>query len=573
MNFLPAAPSKAYRHLPGNFDPENSEHTAHTIRLLRENQPSDFESASIWFETFTELSDATNEIQTRLDLMFSMDTQDRQILERLQKFESQILSQLMESRAELMDVYLSSPWRGAMHADDLGKVKKEILARRKFTTTGLGALQIEENQLVREFKTFTSATTCSYFGRQTPIGIVIGKLNDPRPEIRREAFMSHWRRIRESKEWLEDLFTRLLKNRLQQAKTAGASSYVELCFTELGRFDYSAEDCRVLRSSIEKAITPIVSNLQSRQLLSLGTQTLKPWDAAVWPRLTPGEFPGQGDVSSILDAGGRIASRIHKGFGSFYNTLLQRGCIDVHPRNMKAPGAFCVALPESKTPFIFGNFAGHFRDAFTLLHEFGHALHGSASLQIRNTLVRHPGLEFCEVASMGMEFLAQPFLNEFWPRAGDASKAWALHCFNALQFWPFMAMLDEWQHVVYQQELVNPSDRNQLWKELSARYRPDLDWSEVEDFEELGWISRPHPITSPFYYIDYGIAQLGAVELWAESRRDYKRAVENYINGLSLGAQRSLPELFQASGLRFDFSAHWVAYLGAILAKEIEAQT
>jgi oligoendopeptidase F len=174
---------------------------------------------------------------------------------------------------------------------------------------------------------------------------------------------------------------------------------------------------------------------------------------------------------------------------------------------------------------------------------------------------------------MGMEFLAQPFLNEFWPRAGDASKAWALHCFNALQFWPFMAMLDEWQHVVYQQELVNPSDRNQLWKELSARYRPDLDWSEVEDFEELGWISRPHPITSPFYYIDYGIAQLGAVELWAESRRDYKRAVENYINGLSLGAQRSLPELFQASGLRFDFSAHWVAYLGAILAKEIEAQT
>jgi oligoendopeptidase F len=573
LNSLPAKTNGSYRHLPENFSPENRQHIGSIIKSLRDNPPHDFESASEWFETFIELSDATNEIQTRLDLLFSMDTQSQETLSRLQNFESDVLSLLMESRAELMDIYLSSPWRGAMHADDGGKVKKEILARRRLTTSGLGALQIEENQLVREFKTFSSTTTCTYFGRPTPIGIVIGKLNDPRPEIRREAFMSHWRRIRESKEWLEDLFTRLLKNRLQQAKVAGASSYVELCFTELGRFDYTAEDCSVLRTSIQQAITPIVSNLQSRQLLSLGTPTLRPWDAAVWPKLTPAEFPGQGDITSIINAGGRIASRIHKGFGVFYQTLLQRGCIDVHPRNMKAPGAFCVALPETKTPFIFGNFAGHFRDAFTLLHEFGHALHGSASLQIRNTLVRHPGLEFCEVASMGLEFLAQPFLSEFWPRAGDANKAWALHCFNALQFWPFMAMLDEWQHVVYQQELVNPADRSELWRELSARYRPGLDWSGVEDFEELGWISRPHPITSPFYYIDYGIAQLGAVELWAESRRDYKQAVENYINGLSLGAQRSLPQLFQASGLHFNFSQAWVAQLGEILSNEIESLT
>lgn len=572
LNSLLTKTGNTYINLPVSFDPEDKQSVSEIIRRLKENPPRDFESAAIWFATFVELSDATNELQTKLDLMFSLDTQDVRTLDRLQQFESRILSQLMESRAELMDIYLNSPWRGSMHADDLGKVKKEIVARRKYAVRGLGALQIEENQLVREFKTFSSTAMCTYFGRPTPIGIVIGKLNDPRPEIRREAFSSHWRKIRESKEWLEDLFTRLLKNRIEQAKTAGASSYVEFCFTELGRFDYTPGDCSVLRLSIEKAITPIVSNLQSRQLLSLGTPTLRPWDAAVWPRLTPAEFPGQGDVSAILDAGGRIVSRIHSGFGQYYETLLSRGCIDVHPRNLKAPGAFCVALPESKSPFIFGNFAGHFRDAFTLLHEFGHALHGSASLQIKNTLLRHPGLEFCEVASMGLEFLAQPFLNEFWPRSGDAGKAWALHCFNALQFWPFMAMLDEWQHVVYREELINPCDRSQLWRELSARYRPGIDWSECEDFEELGWISRPHPFTSPFYYIDYGIAQLGAVELWAESRRDYTRAVENYIGGLSLGAQRSLPELFRATGLRFDFSQPWVSYLGAVLADEIESQ-
>lgn len=570
MSLLPRK-SIHYSFLPQDFNPEDPRQVAEVVRYLRTEPPIHFESAARWYGTFLELSDATNEIQTRLELMFSLESQNRDHVDRLQKFEEDILSMLIESRAALMDIYLSSPWRSAMHADDNGKIRIEILARRKFASNEISPLQLEENNLVREFKTFTSNATCLYFGKQTSIGIVIGKLNDPRPEIRREAFISHWRRIHEAKEWLEDLFTRLLKNRIQQAKVVGASSYIELCFSDLGRFDYTAKDCETLRRSIEKTITPIVTNLQSRQLLSLGTETLRPWDFNIWPRLSPSELPCQGNVDDILTAGQRIVSHIHPGFGSFYKNLRERGCLDVHPRSHKAPGAFCVVLPETGTPFVFGNFAGHFRDAFTLLHEFGHALHGSATLQIKNTLLRHPGLEFCEVASMGLEFLAQPYLNEFWPRTGDAQKAWGLHCFNALQFWPFMAMLDEWQHVVYGEELLDPKDRGALWKELSARYRPDVDWSGIEEFEELGWLSRPHPMTSPFYYIDYGIAQLGAVELWKTSKTNPSKAVTDYIQGLSLGAQRNLPELFKATGLRFDFSEQWVGPIGKILADEIEA--
>lgn len=570
MSLLPGK-STHFNFLPQDFNPEDPRQVSEVVGYLKNEPPVHFESASRWYGTFLELSDATNEIQTRLELMFSLESQNRDHVERLQKFEEDILSMLIESRAQLMDIYLSSPWRSAMHADDNGKIRSEIIARRKFASNEISPLQLEENNLVREFKTFTSNATCLYFGKQTSIGIVIGKLNDPRPEIRREAFISHWRRIHEAKEWLEDLFTRLLKNRIQQAKVVGAKSYIELCFSDLGRFDYTAKDCETLRRSIEKTITPIVTNLQSRQLLSLGTESLRPWDFNIWPRLSPSELPCQGNVDDILAAGERIAGHIHPGFGTFYKSLRERGCIDVHPRSHKAPGAFCVVLPETGTPFVFGNFAGHFRDAFTLLHEFGHALHGSATLQIKNTLLRHPGLEYCEVASMGLEFLAQPYLNELWPRTGDAQKAWGLHCFNALQFWPFMAMLDEWQHVVYGEELLDPKDRGALWKELSARYRPDVDWSGVEEFEELGWLSRPHPMTSPFYYIDYGIAQLGAVELWKTSKTNPTKAVTDYIQGLSLGAQRNLPDLFKATGLRFDFSEQWVGHIGKILADEIEA--
>jgi len=570
LNFLPLR-TMNYKFLSSDFDAENETHVTRVIQDLKKFPPSDFESASRWFGTFVELSDATNEVQTRLELLFSLESNNQESIERLQNFEQKILSLLIASRADLMDIYLSSPWRGSMHADDREKIKGEILLRRRHANAELVPLQIEENQLVREFKTFSANATCLFFGRQTPLGVVIGKMNDPRPEIRREAFLSHWRRISESREWLENLFTNLLKNRLMQAKAAGAKHYVELCFSDLGRLDYTPADCATFRASIQKSITPLVSHLQFRQLLSLGTPTLRPWDINTWPRLTPHDLPAQGDVRELLNAGERISDKIHVGFGQFYRKLKERGCLDIFPRHLKAPGAFCVVLPETGTPFVFGNFAGHFRDAFTLLHEFGHALHGSAALQIQNALVRHPGLEFCEVASMGLEFLAQPFLNEFWPRSGDAQKAWGLHCFNALQFWPLMAMLDEWQHVVYSEELLEPSDRGALWKELSARYRPNIDWTGIEEFEELGWLSRPHPISSPFYFIDYGIAQMGAVELWKKSTTRYEKAVESYIYGMSLGAQRSLPQLFEATGLHLDFSQQWLGELGSVLAGEIQS--
>jgi oligoendopeptidase F len=559
------------RYLRADFDPENGSHVSHALARLRSEPPFDFASAKIWYETFSELSDATNEIQTRLDLEMSLNTGSKEITDRISRFENDVLIQLMNARAQLMDIYLQSPWRASMHADDRDKIARELQQRRKYTSPKLAQLQIEENSLIRDFKSFSAQATCSFFGRNTSLGVVIGKLNDPRPEIRKEAFLAHWSKIRSSREWLENLFTRLLKNRIEQAGVAGANSYTNLCFSDLGRFDYSAQDCKTFRDSIHQTIVPLVSELQSMQLQSLGSSTLRPWDANVWPKFLPSENPCQGDLDAMLDAGGRIIAKIHPGFGRFFETLLEKRYIDIHPRNMKAPGAFCVVLPESRTPFVFGNFAGHFRDAFTLLHEFGHALHGSATLQIDNPLLRHPGLEYCEVASMGLEFLAQPFLNEFWPRAGDADKAWALHCFNALQFWPFMALLDEWQHTVYDEKLLDAADRSALWRQLSRKYRPNIDWSEMEDFEELGWLSRPHPVTSPFYYIDYGIAQMGGVQLWLNSRKNYPHAVESYIRGLSLGSQRTLPELFSATSLNFDFSKSWVEQLGRVLFEEIGA--
>lgn len=553
---------------PG-FNPECEKDVATVLAQLK-TEPDSFASAKIWYERFSQLSDAISETQTQLDLLLSLNVDDVRAKERIGHFETQVLSQVMAARADLMDIYLKSIWRGSMHADDKQKLANEVRLRRKFTHPKLADLQIEENILVREFKDFSSHAHCDFQGRSTPLGVVVGKLNDARSEVRKNAFEAYWKKMSETSEYQEDLFARLLKNRISQAEVSGASSYTELCFLDLGRFDYNANDCRTFRESIRSAIVPKVSDLQSKQLLSLGTETLKPWDLNFWPRFSPSERPCQGDLFELEKAAGRIFSKIHDGFGSLFAQMQQQGFVDVHPRRAKAPGAFCVVLPKSNSPYIFGNFAGNFRDAFTLLHEFGHALHGSATLQIRNPLARQPGLEFCELASMGIEFLSQPFLSEFWPRRGDAQRAWALHCFNALQFWPFMALIDEWQHTVYENQLLDSHERSQLWKALSQKYRPNIDWSEHERYEELGWLSRPHPMTSPFYYIDYGIAQLGAVQLWQNSRENYTKTVENYIAALALGAQRNLPDLFKEAGLKLDFSAKHVESMGRVLAEQLE---
>lgn len=569
MKFLTKKIFSSEQLLKPSFDPESENDVAEVLLQLRK-KPDSFATAKVWYERFSELSDSISETQTQLDLLLSLNVDDTQAKNRIAHFETKILSQVMSARADLMDIYLASEWRGSMHADDNQKLANEVRLRRKYTHPQLAELQLEENSLVRDFKDFSAHAQCDFQGRLTPIGVVVGKLNDARSEVRRNAFEGYWKKMHDSSEYLEDLFTRLLQNRIKQAEVAGATSYNELCFLDLGRFDYNVDDCRTFRKSIQSTIVPMVSNLQSKQLLSLGTPTLKPWDVNFWPKFSPSEGPCQGDLIELEKAASRIFSNIHPGFGSLFLKMQQEECIDVHPRRGKAPGAFCVVLPKSNSPFIFGNFAGHFRDAFTLLHEFGHALHGSASLQIRNPLARQPGLEFCELASMGIEFLAEPFLSEFWARRGDAQKAWALHCFNALQFWPFMALIDEWQHIVYENKLLDPNDRSQLWKSLSRKYRPNIDWSEHESYEELGWLSRPHPMTSPFYYIDYGIAQLGAVQLWQNSRDNYQRTVESYIYSLSLGAQRSLPELFNAAGLKFDFSPQHVGALGRILSEQVE---
>jgi oligoendopeptidase F len=565
-------PLKPRHYLDPGFHAENPLHVARFLKQLSENHPHDFRSAHEWFSLFHEGSIAIQDVHARLEIATQLDTDSQEANTRLRNFEEKVLSQLLLIRKDLMEVYLTSPWRLAMHADDKGRIAKDFAIRKQYAKPVLAKLQIEENEIVRNYKRFVNSASVFLENNKIPLPVLVGRMNENNPEIRRKAFFAYWKYVHENEKTVQSFFTELVKNRKDQAAAIGEKSFTPIAFAELGRIDYGEKECSILRNTIERVVVPRITHLSKTQAMSLNEPTIAPWNVNIWPALMPQQPPAQGNIENLLAGLHRILMRTEPAFATLLETMRQKNVIDILPGPRKAPGAFCVTLQESGVPFIFGNFAGNTKDAMTLLHEFGHALHSHASSYIANTLLRTPGMEFCEVMSTSMELLTFPALSEWWSDPRDVTRAQAFHLFGMLNFWPFMAMVDEWQHAIYAHpDCLDPKVRNEIWKTLSARFRPHVDWSGAEEFECLGWFARPHVFTAPFYYVDYGIAQVGALQLWEQSRSRPKKAIEAYITGLALGGQRSLPELFESMGVEFDLTEKTIARLIAELEKTIAA--
>ena len=550
------------------FHAENPHHVKRFLDSLQTQIPTDFRSANEWFTLFHEGSLAINDVHTYLDLATQLDTESQEAQTRLRLFEEKVLSQLLLQRENLLDIYINSPWRHSMHADDNGKIFKELSKRKKYSKPELAQLQIDENKLVRKYKNFIHTAVATSSGTQVSLPVLVGRMHDNNSALRQSAFISYWTFIKDNEKKFQDMFSDLVENRKKQAQIANEKSYAPIAFSELGKHDYSIQECFEFHNSIAKCIVPKMTKLSETQARSLEQTSVHPWNAGSWPQITPTSPPADGNIDRLLGGFSRIVEDIHPALGRLFARMKKSGTLHINTSPNKAPGAFCVTFQESGMPFIFGNFAGNTRDAMTLLHEFCHAVHGHASCFIPNTLLRTPSMDFCEFASTGMEILAFNHFKHWWHNDNDVKKAQANHIFSMLNFWPFMAMIDAWQHEIYTSEKAcDAKFRNQLWKQMSKRFRPHLDWKGIEEFEELGWLARPHIFTSPFYYIDYGIAQVGALQLWKIQKENPALAIQSYISGVSLGAQRSLTALFEASNIKLDLSQNMLG----ILANDMEA--
>jgi oligoendopeptidase F len=458
----------------------------------------------------------------------------------------------------------AEPWRDKLrrkfvaHAEKLPLPKKryEVLERSLRNAIELYReenipLLVEDQKLKTEYQKITGAMTCTYDGREQTLQQMARYLEEPDRKVREEAWRLGADRFLQDAAALDELFAKMVALRHQIAKNAGCQDFREYAFRAMERFDYTPADCLAFHDAIEKVSVPAVKQLAEERKRKLGLTSLRPWDLAVDPENRPPLRPFQTDEE--LAAGcSRIFRKVEPELGRVFDTLRTRDVLDLGSRKGKAPGGYQATFAERRLPFIFMNAVGTETDVRTLLHEGGHAFHTWACRHEPFLAYRTAPLEFAEVASMGMECLALPHTREFF--GDEADRATKRFFEKIVGFFPFMASIDAYQHYVYTHVDAGLESWKDHWQSLTRRFASEVDLSGLERHDRQSWQKKLHIFEVPFYYVEYGIAQLGALQVWKNSLADYVQAVALYRCGLALGGARPLPELFSAAGCKFDFS-------------------
>jgi oligoendopeptidase F len=366
----------------------------------------------------------------------------------------------------------------------------------------------------------------------------------------------------------EEIFDQLIRLRTQIAKNAGFENYRDYAFRQKCRFDYTPENCLQFHDAVEKEIVPAVREIQNDRQRQLKLEKLRPWDMAVDPQNRAPLKPFA-EVGELVARTQKIFNHLDAELAAGFQQMQDLKLLDLDNRKGKAPGGYQSTLSEARVPFIFMNAIGLQRDVETILHEAGHAFHAQATREEDLYPYRGAPIEFCEVASMAMELLGKEFLEEFYP-AAEANRARKTHLEGIIGFFPWMATVDAFQHWVYTHAGHSRAERKAAYLQLMDRFGGEVDWTNYEEARAFSWHRQLHIFLHPFYYVEYGIAQLGALQVWANSRRDKVKALADYKTALALGGSRPLPELFAAAGCKFQFDAATIKPLIQLADSELK---
>jgi oligoendopeptidase F len=435
-------------------------------------------------------------------------------------------------------------------------------------------IQTELGVLTNEYNKIAGAMTVTLDGEELTLPQANLRLLDTNCARREEAWWAIQARWLQDRQALDDLFLKMLPLRRRLARNAGLPDYRAFVWRSYGRFDYTPTDARTFHDAIEAAVVPLAQRLHAERAAALGVDPLRPWDLEVDPAGRPPLRPFE-TADELEEGGSRIFARVDPALAREFDRL-RAGSLDLASRPNKAPGGYCMGLPVTGHAYIFMNAAGSHQDVNTILHEGGHAFHFAAATQANDLLFNQGApMEFSEVASMGMELLAAPYLAReqggFYD-AEDARRARTEHLHGIVQFLPYMAVVDAFQHWLYTEapEDVAARDLDRAWGDLWGRFMGGVDWGGLEDERVTGWHRKVHIYGYPFYYIEYGLAQLGALQVWRNALRDQREAVAAYRRALALGHTRPLPELFQTAGARFAFDRQTVGELMALISRELD---
>ena len=522
-----------------------------------------------WLHDMSELEAVASEDFCWRQIRMTCDTENKKLEEAFTFFVMEIQPKIQPYADRLNRKLIGSPFIKELDQQKyftyLRNVKKSIELFREENIP----LNAELSVMAQHFGVISGKMTVEVNGKEYTLQQASKFLESHDRKLREEVYRKIYERRLKDKEELNDLYTSLVKKRHQVALNAGFSNYRDYKFIEMGRFDYTKEDCFRFHEAVKLHVMPLVNIIYEHKRKKLGLDTLRPWDTEAQPEGIPPLNPFKtGD--ELVEKSVACFTQLHPFFGNCLKKMKELKHLDLESRKGKAPGGYNCPLAESGAPFIFMNAAGQMDDVTTMVHEGGHAVHSFLAHNLELTAFKEYPMEIAEVASMAMELFSMDHWEVFFDKKEDLLRAKEHQLERVISIFPWIATIDKFQHWVYENPDHTVNERTAKWLEILKEFTsPAMDFSGLENFRQYSWQRQLHLYEVPFYYIEYGIAQLGAIGLWKQLKQNKDTALNNYIKSLQLGGTRTLPELYKAAGLQFNFSPEYISELMLFVKKEI----
>ena len=540
------------------------------FKELLERKITDKAVMEQWLQDQSELEAAVSEDACWRQIRMTCDTENKVLEEAFNFFCMQIQPQIQPMADALNKKLMASPLLNLLEKEKyhtyLRSIRKSIDLFREENIP----LQAEIAVLQQRFGQITGAMMVTVNGVEYTLQQAAKFLENGDRTLREEVYKKIQERRLQDKQKLDELYDKLITLRNKEAQNAGFENYRDYRFKELGRFDYTKEDCYKFHDAVKMHVLPLVNEIYKKKKEKLGLDVLRPWDMDAEPEGTQPLRPFT-TADELLKKSIACFNKLSPFFGQCLVKMQELQHLDLESRKGKAPGGYNCPLAESGAPFIFMNAAGQMNDVTTMVHEGGHAVHSFLAHPLPLNGFKEYPMEIAEVASMAMELFSMDHWESFFESDKDLLRAKQHQLERVISIFPWIAVIDKFQHWIYEHPTHTQKERTTAWMNVLNEFQDDVvDYSGLENYRSNAWQRQLHLFEVPFYYIEYGIAQLGAIGMWMQFKENKELALDNYCNALALGATKTLPELFKTAGLEFDFSPEKIKVLMDFVKAEMD---
>lgn len=560
-----------YKYYPNRPETLTKEFVEQEYAKLRADLPQAEAASSgeLWLDLFSRWNAIKGYVESegnRINYMQSRYMANAEYENAEKYYREEVMPASDLGNSEILEALLKSKHKGAI-AEKYGKYLIQALETNVEPLAPVNSdLRVKAGDLINQYDKLVAGGEVNVTGKAVTLAVARSMQMSTDPATRKAAFFAYREWFAQHREQIADIFDQLVHLRDKMAKNLGHENFVRLGYLGMRRTDYGELEAGEFRAAVRKYAVPLQKQISQRQAEDLGTDGLKPWDAGFYPSLSLPE--GIAPVDQQLDKAQTVFNRLNPTLGGHFERMRKEGLIDLENRKAKRAGAFCTSFSDEGRVAILCNSTGDEDDVATLMHEMGHAFQGWESQPIESVDLQWPTMDACEVHSMGMEYLSLPQMSEFFGTE-NAEKFRRNRWRDSVEGICYICQVDEFQHWIYQNPNATPDERDAEWNRLTDIYKPGMDWSGAEELKKMRWYAQSHIFHAPFYYIDYAIAETGAMQLGLMDAQDHNKAMETYLRLCQIGGTKSVLDIFQTVGMRSPFDPMLMKDLMAHAAKEL----